>query len=121
MTNFDDNRKSNQGAEGKIPLIVTTRVKMSFGKGAELPEEFVAMTDSADQIGDGSLVFGMDEVGQEPAAQLTDNMQAQLDKIEAQPERQDGMQEQLKDLKAFAAKLGMLKAVEFLNTWGNHR
>lgn len=50
---------------------------------------------------------------------MPDNLKAELAKLTQQPQRQDGNIDQLRDLHAFAVKLGLYDAADLIKTMVN--
>jgi hypothetical protein len=51
-----------------------------------------------------------------PGGQMPANLQEQLGKLQQQPQRQDGALDQLRDLHAFANRLGLYDAADLIQT-----
>lgn len=47
---------------------------------------------------------------------MNDSLKAELAKIQQQPQRQDGTLDQLRDLHAFAVRLGLYDAADLIKT-----
>lgn len=53
---------------------------------------------------------------------MPENLKAELKKLSTQPQRQDGAIDQLRDLHAFANKLGLYDAADFIRSMtANHK
>lgn len=56
-----------------------------------------------------------------PRHVMPDNLKAALASLTQQPQRQDGTEDQLRDLHTFANKLGLYDAADFIRTSIDHR